>query len=44
MKEQHYVTLLICPTCNKIMSYNSYFGTYYCYNCGYLGTDPYPNN
>lgn len=31
--------LKACPKCGKMMGYNSYFGSYYCTNCGWMG-DP----
>ena len=30
--------MIICPQCKKyIIGYNSYFGSYFCNKCGYLG-------
>lgn len=30
------MNLIICPKCNKIAAYNSYFNAYCCTNCGFL--------
>ena len=34
----------ICSHCKKLMSYNSYFGGYYCAYCGKLEIKPKPHS
>lgn len=31
--------LHICPNCNNVISFNSYFQAYYCNQCGYFDQD-----
>ena len=38
------MNLIICPKCNKIISYNSYFNAYYCSNCGFFKEEENENN
>ena len=34
IKKNSLPSLKICPVCNNIMPYNSYFSAYYCSCCG----------